>query len=83
VSACTACDRRLYFHERAGGPTLCRPCAAAAGVIRLCDRAWLGHMRSRAALVEPWWSWTVWLEHALRWTEHDAAGRRDACTEPM
>lgn len=83
IIGCIVCGRRLYFQERVGGPTLCRPCAAASGVVRLCDRSWAHHMRARAGLLELWWAWTVWLEHALRWTEHDANGRRDACTEPM
>jgi hypothetical protein len=84
LSGCTGCGRALYFSERVHLPQeFCRPCASARGIDRLCDRAFKRHMEKRASLLKPWWRWAVWLEHALRWTEHDEAGRRDACTVPM
>lgn len=70
---CTNCNRRLYYHERVDRPQeLCFPCAATLGVERLCDRYMTGSLRSRAARVEPWWRWTVYLEHAVRWAVQDA-----------
>jgi hypothetical protein len=50
---------------------MCRVCAARAGVERICDRDFSRRIAERAARVEPWWRWTIYLEHALSWAEHD------------
>lgn len=65
---CAGCGRGLLFSERVAHPQqFCRPCSAARGIERLCDLAWAKRIRARADRLQPWWQWTVYLEHALQW----------------
>ncbi len=65
---CQSCNRALYFFERV--PTLqdyCRMCASIRGLDRICDVGFRQRMVERCERIQPWWRWTVWLEHALLW----------------
>lgn len=70
---CAGCGRGLWFSERVAHPQqFCRPCSAARGIERLCDLAWAKRIRARADRLQPWWQWTVYLEHALQWPMNDS-----------
>jgi len=67
---CIVCGRRLYFSERVAWPqSYCFPCACVLGIIRLADRTRYRNLASDAAKLEPWWRWTVYVRHALQWSE--------------
>lgn len=70
MSGCSVCGRALYFSERVAFPSvLCFPCASARGLIRIADRQRYANLAKYSQRLEPWWRWTVPLEHALRWDE--------------
>ncbi len=67
VSACLECGRGLRFHERVALPqALCFVCATRAGLVRICDESLRANLRIAAHRTEPWWQWTLYLQHALR-----------------
>lgn len=74
---CEDCGAALYFSARVAYPQQwCFPCASRRGLTRLADRTLVRNLALLAALVEPWWRWTVYLGHAAQWTDA-GIGRRD------
>lgn len=70
MSGCVACGRALYFSERVAWPQeYCFPCAVSRGIVRLCDEDVLKKLRTYADALEPWWRWTLYLQHAMRWDD--------------
>jgi hypothetical protein len=68
VTGCERCGRRLFFSARKAGNRWCQRCAAELGIEMIGDRARL-NVIARAARLEPWWRWTVWLGRAIQLVE--------------
>lgn len=70
------CGERLYYRDReVFRQTFCLRCAQVRGLTRTSDAPRMAHLASRAAELEPWWRWTVYVEHALQWDRLRHVGR--------
>lgn len=70
MSGCASCGRRLWFSERVAWPSeFCFGCAQARGIVRVADAQRLRNLNTRAATLPRWWQWTVFVEHAIAWSQ--------------
>ena len=70
MSGCTACGRRLWFSERVAHPSqFCFGCSQARGIRRLADAQRFANLHREAAPLPPWWRWTVFVSHAVHWSQ--------------
>lgn len=70
------CGERLYYRDReAFGQEFCLRCAQIRGLTRTSDALRMRNLAAVAAALEPWWRWTVYLDHAIGWDQVKADRR--------